>query len=100
VDLLVAAGVGQRATREGAVYRGIELRFAGQSHRIDLYDLTEGHTITVYAQHEVITHRFHGESPFHHKLQLAELDNVVHFRAAATNLAENYVGLPLDIALD
>ncbi len=54
VDLLVAAGIGARAKREGAVHRGIELRFAGQGHRIDLHELTGGRTITVYAQHEVI----------------------------------------------
>ena len=41
-------------------------------------------------------HRFHDESAFHHRLQLAELDYVVASRAKATTLAENYVGLPLE----
>ncbi len=43
-----------------------------------------------------LLHRFHDESAFHHRLQLAELDYVVSSRAKATTLAENYVGLPLD----
>ena len=41
-------------------------------------------------------HRFHDESAFHHRLQLAELEYVVGSRAKAQTLAENYVGLPLD----
>ena len=41
-------------------------------------------------------HRFHDDTPFHHRLQLAELDYVTSSRAKATALAENYVGLPLD----
>jgi p-hydroxybenzoate 3-monooxygenase len=41
-------------------------------------------------------HRFHDESPFHHRLQLAQLRYVASSRAAATMLAENYVGLPFD----
>ncbi|TMG74720.1 MAG: 4-hydroxybenzoate 3-monooxygenase, partial [Betaproteobacteria bacterium] len=41
-------------------------------------------------------HRFHDETTFHHRLQLAELEYVVSSRAKATTLAENYVGLPLD----
>ena len=41
-------------------------------------------------------HRFHDETPFHHRLQLAELDYVVSSRAKAQTLAENYVGLPLE----
>ena len=41
-------------------------------------------------------HRFHDETPFHHRLQLAELDYVVTSRAKALTLAENYVGLPLE----
>jgi p-hydroxybenzoate 3-monooxygenase len=54
VDLLVESGVGARLKREGLVHRGIELRFGGKGHRIDLAELTGGKTITIYAQHEVI----------------------------------------------
>jgi p-hydroxybenzoate 3-monooxygenase len=41
-------------------------------------------------------HRNDGETPFEQRIHLADLDYVVHSRAAATALAENYVGLPLD----
>jgi p-hydroxybenzoate 3-monooxygenase len=54
VDLLVESGVGARLKREGLVHRGIELRFNGKGHRIDLAELTGGKAITIYAQHEVI----------------------------------------------
>ena len=40
-------------------------------------------------------HRFHDGNDFDHRRQLAELDLVTSSRSAATNLAENYVGLPL-----
>jgi p-hydroxybenzoate 3-monooxygenase len=53
VDLLNQIGVGDRMRREGLVHHGIELRFPGQSHRIDFKDLT-GKSITVYGQHEVV----------------------------------------------
>ena len=54
VDLLVESGVGARLKQEGLVHRGIELRFGGKGHRIDLAELTGGKTITIYAQHEVV----------------------------------------------
>jgi p-hydroxybenzoate 3-monooxygenase len=54
VDLLNAAGAGERMRREGLVHHGIELRFRGCGHRIDLHELTGGRAITVYAQHEVV----------------------------------------------
>ncbi|HTO98899.1 MAG TPA: 4-hydroxybenzoate 3-monooxygenase [Myxococcales bacterium] len=54
VDLLESTGVGARMRREGAVHHGINLRFAGQTHRIDLRELTGGRSIMLYAQHEVI----------------------------------------------
>ena len=54
VDLLLELGLGERMLREGAIHHGIELRFAGRGHRIDLSELTGGKAITVYAQHEVI----------------------------------------------
>jgi p-hydroxybenzoate 3-monooxygenase len=41
-------------------------------------------------------HRFPNEDTFSHQLHLAELDYVATSRAAATTLAENYVGLPFD----
>jgi len=37
-------------------------------------------------------HRVPDGDAFHHKLQLAQLRYVVGSRAAATSLAENYVG--------
>jgi p-hydroxybenzoate 3-monooxygenase len=41
-------------------------------------------------------HRFDGDSAFDQHRQLAELDYVTGSRAAASSLAENYVGLPFD----
>ena len=37
-------------------------------------------------------HRFHDDTPFQHRIQLAELDYVVNSKAKALTLAENYVG--------
>src|SRR3982750_2167054 len=54
VDTLIEAGVGERMQRQGFVHHGIELRFGGRGHRIDMFELTGGRAITVYAQHEVI----------------------------------------------
>lgn len=53
MDLLSQAGVGERMKAEGALHHGFELAFEGKRRRIDLTGLT-GHSITVYAQHEVI----------------------------------------------
>lgn len=54
VDLLTAAGVGRRLLEEGLVHHGIELRFGGKGHRIDLTRLSGGKSITVYGQQEVV----------------------------------------------
>jgi p-hydroxybenzoate 3-monooxygenase len=54
VDLLVATGVGDRLREEGLVHHGIELRFGGRGHRIDLTRLSGGRSITVYGQQEVV----------------------------------------------
>ena len=42
-----------------------------------------------------LMHRFPDTDPFGQKMQEAELDYLVHSKAASTALAENYVGLPL-----
>lgn len=53
MDVLSAAGVGDRMRKEGALHHGFELAFGGKRHRIDLHGLT-GKSITVYPQHEVL----------------------------------------------
>lgn len=55
VDLLIESGVGERLKREGLRHDGIWLSFAGNRHFINMTELTGGKSITVYAQHEVIT---------------------------------------------
>ena len=67
-------------------------------------DLLEGYSETALrrvwrAEHfswwmTSMLHRFHDESAFHHRMQLSQLQYVTGSRAAATMLAENYVGLP------
>ena len=54
VELLRETGVGERMDREGAVHHGIELRFGGRGHRIDMHELTGGKAIMVYGQQEVM----------------------------------------------
>lgn len=53
VDTLVEAGLGERLLREGLAHDGLELRFEGTSHRIDLRGLT-GKRVTIYGQQEAV----------------------------------------------
>lgn len=53
VDVLRAAGAGERMDREGLRHDGIELRYAGRRHRVDFPALTGGRSVMVYAQTEV-----------------------------------------------
>jgi p-hydroxybenzoate 3-monooxygenase len=54
VDTLTEAGVADRLHREGLVHRGLELRFGGAGHRIDLAGLTGGKVVTIYGQQEAV----------------------------------------------
>ena len=42
-------------------------------------------------------HRFPEDDPFGERLQLSQLDYICRSEAAATSLAENYVGLPRNL---
>ncbi|MDB5414788.1 MAG: pobA [Rubritepida sp.] len=53
VDTLAEAGLAARLRREGLSHDGLELRFDGMSHRIDLHGLT-GRRVTIYGQQEVV----------------------------------------------
>ena len=55
VDLYTSLGLADRLHREGMVHHGINLRFDGGTHRIDVAALTGGKGITVYGQQEVVT---------------------------------------------
>jgi p-hydroxybenzoate 3-monooxygenase len=59
VDLLDAAGVGERMHHEGLLHDGIELCFGGARHRIDLKKLTGGKHVMVYGQTEVTRDLMH-----------------------------------------
>jgi p-hydroxybenzoate 3-monooxygenase len=54
VDLLNDTGVGERMRREGLRHTGFEMHFEGNRHRISLDELTNGKSIAVYGQHEVV----------------------------------------------
>src|SRR5688500_5952832 len=54
VDLMTAAGVGDRLRREGMRHDGVYIAFNGQRHRIDMAELTGGRAITIYGQNEVV----------------------------------------------
>lgn len=77
VDLLNRIGVGERMRREGLVHYGIELRFPGDSHRIDFNDLT-GKSITVYGQHELVRDLIRAR---------LEAGGQIHFEAGSVSVA-------------
>ena len=53
VDLLTAAGVGERLQREGLIHEGVEIALDGRRHRIDMKALTGGSCVTVYGQTQI-----------------------------------------------
>jgi len=52
VDLLTAAGLGERLARERLIHTGVELAFEGRRLRIDLEGLS-GKAVTIYGQAEI-----------------------------------------------
>ncbi|MGS0687629.1 4-hydroxybenzoate 3-monooxygenase [Nakamurella sp. GG22] len=52
VNMLVDSGVSDRVLRTGYKHEGIDLRFGGESHRIDFADLV-GEAVWLYPQNEV-----------------------------------------------
>src|SRR5439155_17327630 len=54
VELLRESGVGERMDREGILHHGIYLQFDGERHHIPLSDLTDGRSIVIYGQTEIV----------------------------------------------
>ncbi len=84
-ELLRETGVGERMDREGAVHEGIELRFGGRGHRIDMTGLTGGRKIFVYGQQEVVKDLYNAR---------LEAGGQIVFQAAATDLADLETSTP------
>jgi p-hydroxybenzoate 3-monooxygenase len=83
--LAIALGAFYREGREDLLqaYSGSALRRVWKTQRFSWWMTS-------------LLHRFPGMGPFDVRQQRAEFDNLVDSRAAATMLAENYVGLPFD----
>ena len=54
VETMTEAGVADRLHREALVHHGLDLRFRGQDHRVDLSGLTGGKVVTIYGQQEAV----------------------------------------------
>lgn len=82
VDLLAELEVDGRLRREGLVHGGIELRWGreGDRHafRVAMDELTDGRTVTVYGQTEIvkdlIAARLASGEPLHFDAEVTELD--------------------------
>ncbi|HVW70484.1 MAG TPA: 4-hydroxybenzoate 3-monooxygenase [Steroidobacteraceae bacterium] len=74
VEVLNAAGVGDRMMREGLLHHGIFLHFSGTHHRIDFADLT-GKAVMVYGQQEVVRDLIHARLETHQPLHF-EVEDV------------------------
>ncbi len=100
-DLLRESGVGDRMQREGLVHHGIELRFNGQGHRIDMHQLTGGRAITVYGQHEVVKDliRARLEAGGRILFEVGEV-SVAGLAGDAPRIRFTYEGEPREIACD
>ena len=55
VDMLRQLGLGERIDKLGLKQDTIDFRFGEQSHRIDFNEATQGRSVWVYPQHEVVT---------------------------------------------
>ena len=100
VELLDGLGLAARLKREGLVHHGIELRFAGERHRIALTELT-GRSITVYGQQEVVKDlvaaRLAAGAPIHFEVGDVRLEG---FESGKPAIRFTHEGAAREIACD
>ncbi|MDN3567186.1 4-hydroxybenzoate 3-monooxygenase [Paeniroseomonas aquatica] len=77
VDVLTESGLGARLQREGLAHDGLELRFGGAGHRIDLKGLT-GKQVTIYGQQEVVKDLIAARLAYGGPLRFEVADVAVH----------------------
>jgi p-hydroxybenzoate 3-monooxygenase len=80
VDVLTGLGLADRLHREGLRHHGIELRFNGEPHRIDITGLTGGRSIWVYGQREVVkdlvSARLAAGAPLHFEAEVTAIEGI------------------------
>jgi p-hydroxybenzoate 3-monooxygenase len=101
VDLLTESGVGERLRREAIVRDGIELRFGGRRHPLNLRELSGGRAYTVYAQQEIVKDLVHARLAANGRI-LFEADGVsVHdFDTAAPRIRFRKDGAEVELQCD
>jgi p-hydroxybenzoate 3-monooxygenase len=94
-----AKGLNLAATDVGYLSQALADHYRGSEHGLDTY--SERCLRRIWRAERFswwmtsLMHNFPDGRSFERKMQLAELDYLVHSSAAMTALAENYVGLPL-----
>ena len=101
VDLMTAAGVGDRLQQEGMRHEGIYLAFNRRRHRIDMAELTGGRAITIYGQNEVVKDlidaRIRTARPLHFEVDRVEPDR---FDSRSPVLRFSIGGEPREVTCD
>jgi p-hydroxybenzoate 3-monooxygenase len=101
VDLMVAAGVGERLGREGMRHDGIYIRFGGVRHRIDMAALTGGRAITIYGQNEVVKDLIAARVASARPLLFEVADVTVHdLQTASPAVRFEHAGVRHEVACD
>jgi p-hydroxybenzoate 3-monooxygenase len=101
VDILNESGVGARLNQQGLIHHGLELSFAGQRHRINLYELTGGRAITVYGQQEVVKDLINARSAANAPLYFeVEATSIHDFETNAPKIRFQNNGEPHEIHCD
>ena len=94
-----AKGLNLAASDVGYLWQALQGFYAGRPGEVDHYSQRALARIWKAERFSwwltTLMHRFPDSGEFGQKMQEAELDYLVHSRAASTALAENYVGLPL-----
>ena len=80
VEVLGQAGAGERMHHEGIVHQGLHIQFAGERHRLSLSELTDGGSIVVYGQTEVVKDlieaRLGAGLPLHFGVEDVEIERI------------------------
>jgi p-hydroxybenzoate 3-monooxygenase len=95
-QLLCEVGAGARLIKEGLVHHGVQMWFDAERHRIPLSDLSDGRTITVYGQQEVVKDlialRTQSGAPIEFEAEVTEIDGLtgvapsVQFRSGSESV--------------